>query len=495
MATHYLAVDLGAESGRVMLGTLVDGRLSLEEIHRFENIPVRVEGSLHWDVPKLFEGIKAGLAKVVARGLGIASISCDAWGVDYVLVSADGTLMAPAFHYRDPRTSRGVETVLARVPWEVIFSETGVQYLPFNTLFQLGAELPGRLAQAGLVLPMGDVFNYLLSGVARAEVSLASTTQLYNPQSKRWSELLLRAVGLTPRSMPEIVPSGTRLGPLKAELFSVTGHAQPEVIATCSHDTGAAVAAVPVGLSDEVPTWAYLSSGTWSLLGVEVATPVVTEACRELNFTNEIGYGDSVRLLKNIVGLWIVQECRRGWIAEGKSYDYGTLTELAAGAPAFRSLINPADPRFLAPGAMAERIAAYCSETGQPIPSGPGATVRCVLESLALLYRRVVGEAGRLWGRPIERLHVVGGGSQNRLLNQFTANALQIPVWTGPIEATAIGNVMIQAMALGHVATWAAARHMVKDSFALQSYQASDRAAWEEAYARFERLAGLGAER
>lgn len=485
MKTHYLACDLGAESGRLMLGTLEDGRLSLSEIRRFPNTPLQDGDSLQWDMPALFRELEAGLRQAGALGVPIASISTDSWGVDYLLYDEAGAVIEPTFHYRDARTAAGVERTKARIGWPEIFAETGLQFLPFNTLFQLAAEFPERLASADLILGVGDAFNHWLSGVARFEESLASTTQLYDPRTRQWSRKLLAAVGLRPEMFPAIVPSGTALGPLRPEVARAAGLAGTQVVASCSHDTGAAVAAVPGEGSD----WAYLSSGTWSLMGVELSGPVITDAVREANFTNEIGFGGSVRFLKNIVGLWLVQESRRQWKRQGQDLDYASLTRLAAEAPPFTALINVADPRFIAPGDMPARIAEYCRETGQPVPATPGAVVRCVLESLALLYRRTLGQIESVTGRRVERLHIVGGGSQNTLLNQFTANALQRPVVTGPIEATAAGNILVQAIGLGHLPSLEAARAVVRRSFDLATVRPSDAGAWDAAFARFEQLA------
>ena len=482
MATHYLACDLGAESGRLMLGSLTEGKLALEEIHRFPNTPLKVDGSLHWDIPFLFEELKAGLRKVGTRGIPIASISTDSWGVDYTLFDPKGSLISPTFHYRDARTAQGVQNVRSRIDWPTIFSETGIQFMPLNTIYQLAAEPPERLARADRMLMIADAFNYLLCGEAKIEESNASTTQLYNPRTRRWSDLLIAALGLPQKLFPPIVPAGTKLGQLKPDLASASGLGRIEVIASCSHDTGAAVAGVPASGGH----WAYVSSGTWSLLGVELASPILSEACRELNFTNEIGFGASVRLLKNIIGLWLVQECRRQWAAAGEEYDYATLTSLAAAARPFVSLINPADPRFVSPGDMPEKIAGFCRETQQPVPESPGAFIRCALESLALLYRRTLRQVESLIRKRIERLHIVGGGSRNALLNQFTANALQIPVMTGPIEATAAGNVLIQAIALGHVPSLDAAREIVRNSFETAVVAPADDAVWETQYRRFE---------
>ena len=484
MSTHYLAVDLGAESGRLIIGSLDNARLSLEELHRFPNMPSKAGGSLLWDIASLIEELKVGLRKAAQRQIPIASISTDSWGVDYMLFAEDGALISPTFHYRDARTAQGVKITQAKVDWETIFSETGIQFMPLNTLYQLAAESPARLAQAGQLLMIADGFNFFLSGVARIEESNASTSQVYNPRTRQWSPKLIAALELPEKLLAPIVPSGTRLGPLKPELAHESGLPPIEVIATCSHDTAAAVAAVPASEAN----WAYLSSGTWSLLGVELAAPRITETCRELNFTNEIGYGGSVRLLKNISGLWLLQECRRQWARAGQDRDYSTLTALAAEAPAFVSLINPADARFLAPANMPEAIAAFCRQTGQPAPATPGACIRCVLESLALLYRRTLRQLEQLTGEQIDHLHIVGGGSHNTLLNQFTANALQVPVRAGPAEATAAGNVLIQAIALGHLPSLAAARDVVRASFEVALVAPQAGLEWELPYRRFEQF-------
>jgi len=483
MMTYYIACDLGAESGRVIVGTLDKGKLLLSELHRFPNQPIKDKGSLYWDIPQLFQETLSGLRKVAQREDPVSSVSCDSWGVDYMLFEADGSLITPTYHYRDPRSTAGMDEVLSKVAWETIYSETGIQKIPINTLFQLGAEKSKRLGRAARLLSVADGFNFLLSGEAKTEVSMASTTQLYNPIARNWSDPLIQALRLPPKILAPIVPSGTVLGPLRSDLAQQTGLENAQVIASCSHDTAAAVAGLPaVG-----GTWAFLSSGTWSLLGVELPEPIITEESRELNLTNEIGYGNSVRLLKNIAGLWIVQECRRHWAENEQDLDYDVMTHLAASAPPFESLINPADPRFLEPGDMPARVQAFCKETGQPVPRKPGPVIRCVLESLALLYRKTVRDMERVTGRKIERLHIVGGGTRNTLLNHFTANALQIPVVIGPTEATAAGNVLVQAMALGHVPSLEEARKIVRDSFDMEIIQ-PHAAAWIAAYERLEKL-------
>ncbi len=484
MSRYYLAIDLGAESGRLMLGSLELGRLSLEEVHRFPNTPLRADGSMHWDIPALFNEIKMGLHKAAALNIPIASISTDSWGLDYVLFDARGEVISPTFHYRDTRTARGVERVRGLISWPEIFSETGIQFMPINTLYQLGAESPERLGRATRLVPMADAFNFFLCGVARAEETLASTTQLYNPRTRDWSERLLRALELPRELLPPLVAPGTLLGPLNSEIAEGLGLAPMPVVATCSHDTAAAVAAIPAHGEE----WAYISSGTWSLMGVELPAPLLTDACRDFNFTNEVGFGSTVRLLKNIVGLWIVQECRRAWVEKGTELNYPCLMQMASEAPAFVSLIDPDDARFVQPGSMPDKVAAFCRETSQPVPLTPGEVIRCALESLALLYRSTFLRLEELVGRQLKAVHVVGGGSQNTLLNQFTANALGAPVIAGPIEATGLGNILVQAIALGDVASLAAGREIISASFPTQTYAPADAAAWVAASKRFERL-------
>lgn len=484
MSTHYLACDLGAESGRLMAGTLDNNRLHLREIHRFSNTPVNKDGSLQWNLPALIQGLKSGLKLAGQSGESYSSFSTDSWGVDYVLLDDQGGINEPVFHYRDSRTARGVESIYSRTSWETVFGETGIQFMPLNTLFQLAAEPPDRLQKASRILGIGDAFNYLASGTMATELSLASTFQLYDPVRRTWSKKLLDLIGVRESQLGTVVPPGTIIGSLKDSLARECGLSTLKVVATCSHDTGAAVAAVPA----RGRGWAYLSSGTWSLMGVECPAPIVTAQCRDLNFTNELGYGDTVRLLKNISGLWVIQECRRIWEKQGHSYDYASLTRLASEARPFASLINPADPRFLAPKDMTTAIAGFCHDTGQPAPTSAGEFARCAFESLALLYRNTRSQLEKLTGERIERLHIVGGGSRNDLLNQFTADALQIPVLAGPVEATATGNVLIQAIALGHIESLAAGREIVRNSCEIRTFQPGDPAPWNRAADEFARL-------
>jgi rhamnulokinase len=484
---HYVALDLGAESGRVMLGTLIDGRLQMEEIHRFSSSALTIGGSLRWDIPRVFEEIVTGLRKIAARQIEPASISTDSWGVDYVYITRGEPLLTLPFHYRDARTDGGLEKAFATVPAETIFDETGIQFMTINTLYQLLDDLrrrPGVMALAEQFLCIGDYVNYLLSGRAVMEESLASTSQIYNPRERNWSKKLIGQFGLPEKIFPPIVPSGTVLGPLTSNLAEGLQWKRTQIVATCSHDTGTAVAAVPAEGDD----WAYLSSGTWSLLGVESPKPVITKESREFNFTNEAGLGGTTRLLKNIVGLWIVQECRRAWLKAGHDYSYDDLAYMATEAEPLKSLIHPADARFYKPDQMPEKVAAYCQETGQTAPSTPGAIIRCVYESLALLYRGTLQQVQTITGRKISQLHIVGGGSKSELLNQMAANATQIPVAAGPVEATAIGNLLVQALALGHLKSHAELRQVVRNSFPTKIYQPQHQAAWEEAWQKFTKL-------
>lgn len=491
--SHYLAIDLGAESGRVMLGTLWEGRLTLEEIHRFSNGAVVIKGSRRWDLLHLYAEIVEGLRKAGARNLPIRSLSSDSWGVDYALMKGSEPFLTTPYQYRDERTDGSYER-LGDVTREEIYAATGIQFMTINTLCQLHTDLlqrPETLKFADRFLLIGDTVNHLLGGEAVAEASLASTTQLFDPAKMDWARPLLARLGLPESIFPKVVPSGTVIGTLTPELQSETRLGPIKVVATCSHDTGAAVAAVPA--SDE-PGWAYLSSGTWSLLGVESPIPVLTEEARTLNFTNEVGYGGTVRLLKNIAGLWILQECMRFWRESGHDHTYTDLVNLALEAPALVSLINPGDARFLrsggttASGGMPARIAEYCRETSQPVPETVGAIARCILESLSLLYRKSLGELEQLTGKPITRLHIVGGGTRNDLLNQCAASATGRSVITGPVEATAAGNILIQALAGGAVASLAEARAIVARSFPQSTYEPQEPSVWRDAYARFKAL-------
>ena len=480
MATRYLACDLGAESGRLIAGTLDRGKLGMDELHRFPNIPIKAGTHLHWNLDQLRSDLLAGLEQAARSGHIFSSFSTDSWGVDYLLRHRDGSWMQPAFHYRDPRCRQGLERAEQSVSRESVFAATGVQFMAINTVYQLMAEEVERLAAADNFLGIGDAFNCLLSGVAAAEVSFASTTSLYSPVARAWSQDLIAALNLPSRIFPRIIPSGSILGPVSNDISARTKLPPIPVIASCSHDTGAAVVAVPAVEG----SWAYLSSGTWSLMGVEQTEPIINDTCRGYNLTNEIGYGHSVRLLKNISGLWLLQQCRRNWAEAGSQYDYSTLTEFAAASPPFRSLIDPAHDRFLAPESMITEIAAFCRETDQPEPKTPGEISRCIYESLALLYRCTFRQLETVTGRKLDRLHIVGGGSRNALLNQLAADAVGVPVLAGPVEATALGNVLVQALTLGHIASLAEARRIVAASFPVTRFEPRPDDSWAKAEAR-----------
>lgn len=486
-APTFVACDLGADSGRVILAKLAGGHLQLEDVHRFDNGPLRLFGTLRWDIIGIYRELLAGLGKVAAGGATPAGVSVDSWGVDYVYLNAREPLLAIPFHYRDGRNDAAYEKVLAKVGRELVFAETGIQFMVFNTLYQLFDDLgraPEVLGCADCFLGIADYLNYLLSGVARAEESLASTTQIYDPGKRAWSAPLLEALGFPAKIFPAVVPSGTVLGPLLPAVAAETGLGETRVIATCSHDTGAAVAAAP-GAGDD---WAYLSSGTWSLMGVELDRPCRDERARAHNFTNEVGCGGSIRFLKNITGMWLIQECRRHWLRDGQTFSFDQLDAQATACAPLRSLIQPNAPRFARPDNMPEKIREYCAATGQPVPGTPGEIVRCILESLALSYRRVLDEIETVTGRRIGVLHIVGGGTRNRVLNQFAADATEREVVTGPVEATAVGNALIQALAVGRIGSLAELRKIVRDSFPLGHYRPRQPGAWADAYGRFAAL-------
>ena len=467
---RFLAIDLGAETGRAMLGTLDGGRLTLEELHRFPNTPVRLPTGLYWDTLRLFHEIRHSLAICGReRKLALDGIGIDTWGVDFGLLGSDGALVDNPRHYRDARNNGMLEKTFAVVPREEIFAETGIQFMQINTLYQLHAMRLNRspaLDVAAKLLFMPDLFNYWLTGETRAEVSIASTSQFYNPIKKQWATGLFQRIGLPERILPELAPPGTRLGTLLPEIAESSGlSSNVPVYATACHDTAAAVAAVPAEGDD----WCYISSGTWSLMGVELDAPVINDQSLALNFTNEVGAGDKIRFLKNIAGLWLLQECRRAWALAGREYSYEELSKLAASAPPAAALIDP--DAFPEPGRMPERIAEYCHARGREAPDQPAGMVRLILESLAATYRKVLDNLETLLSRRIHRVHIVGGGSRNQLLNQLAANATGRTVIAGPSEATAAGNILVQAIGAGAVSGIAEAREIVARSFPLETYQ------------------------
>ncbi len=472
-----------------MLGRWDGSAFDLQEVHRFPNGPVGVLGHLHWDVLRLWSEIGAGLARYAARGDGhLAGIGLDTWGVDLGLLDCAGRLLGNPYHYRDPRTNGVLERAFERVPRREIFEQTGIQFMQFNTLFQLFSMLETgepQLSAAKDMLMLPDLFHYWLTGRKVAEYTIASTSQMLNARTRCWASGLLDRFGIPERMLPEIVPPGTVLGPMRAEVVAEAGlPAAAPVIAVGSHDTASAVAAIPDLDADSV----YISSGTWSLIGMEVAEPVIDDRSLALNFTNEGGVAKSIRLLKNVTGLWLLQECRRQWQREGHDLSWDQLLARAAEARPFRSLIDPDAAEFIAPGDMPARIRAYCRRLGQPEPDSVGAVVRCCLESLALKSRWVVEAAATLAGRTPKVVRIVGGGCQNRMLCQFTANACGLPVLAGPVEATAMGNLMLQAIATGYLPGVGAGRRAVGASVRRETYAPGDAAAWQDAYGRFTRL-------
>jgi rhamnulokinase len=444
------AVDLGASSGRVMAARVGPQRLDLHEVHRFPNRPVRTAGTLHWDVLGLYAGVLDGL-RAAGRDLGrLDGVGIDSWAVDVGLLDADGALVGNPVHYRDGRHETAVPAVHAAVPPEELYRVTGLQHLPFNTIFQLAAARgTARLAAARTLLLIPDLLVHWLTGAVGAEVTNASTTGLLDATTREWAWPLIDGLGLPRGLFPPLRQPGDRLGELGADVLAETGLAGPvPVTAVGSHDTASAVVGVPA--ADD--RFAYISCGTWSLAGVELEKPVLTEESRSAGFTNELGVDGTVRYLRNVMGLWLLQESQRTWAAAGLPADLADLLAAAARVPAFTALVDPDDARFLPPGDVPARIAAYCTETGQTPPQGQAETVRCILDSLALAYRRTVRRAAELSGRPVENVHLVGGGARNTLLCQLTADACGLPVLAGPVEAAALGNVLVQARAGGVLA-------------------------------------------
>lgn len=478
----YLAVDLGAESGRVVLGRFDGGRLTLAETHRFPNAPVRLPDGLHWDALRIFGDVKEGLTKGAREG-EIEGVGVDSWGVDFGLLDRDGVLVSNPYHYRDPRTEGMMEKAEEKVSREEVYRTTGIQFMPINTLYQLLAMRDSPLlgaAETLLLIP--DLINYWLTGEKSCEYTNATATQLLDLQTGEWSQDLLKRMDLPARVFPPVVPPAAETGPLLPEVAEEVGAGLP-VLTVASHDTASAVVAVPAEGED----FAYVSSGTWSLVGLELPGPVVEERALEANFTNEGGFGGTTRFLKNVMGLWLLQQCRRTWAREDRDYSYEELTRLAEGAPAAGPLVDPDHLAFLAPGDMPSRIRRFCEGTGQRPPGGPAEVARCVFESLALKYRYVIEQAEDLTGREVRTVHVVGGGSQNALLCQLTADAAGLSVVAGPVEATAVGNVLVQAFAQGRVGSLEEIRAVVRGSFGTTTYEpggARDRAGLRERFSR-----------
>ena len=486
-----LALDLGAESGRAILGRFDGERIQLSEIHRFPNLPVRLPGGLHWDILRLWSEVRTGIALASRdHAPDLSSIGIDTWAVDFGLLDRQGNLLSNPLHYRDSRTDGMLDEAFRRVPRAEIYEQTGIQFLQINSLYQLLAMAAGDspildIAETFLTIP--DLLNYWLTGRKVSEFSNATTTQCYNPRQGNWAAEMLHRLDIPTHVFPPITPPGTGLGPLLSTVADEVGlkpGTGPAVIAPACHDTGSAVVAVPAA----APDFAWISSGTWSVVGAEVPEPVINQQSLHYNFTNEGGVFDTFRFSRNVMGLWLVQECRRAWALQGETHSYDELTEMAAQAEPFHCIVDPDHGEFFKPGDMPTRIRRFCRTTGQPVPESKGAILRCALEGIALKYRWVLERLEEMLGHHLEPIYIVGGGTQNELLSQFTADATDRKVITGPVEATAVGNILMQMIALGQISTLAQARQIVRRSFTLSPFEPGDRSGWDTAYMRLLQL-------
>ena len=482
----YLAFDFGAQSGRAVLAHLQSGILTTEEVHRFANEPVAYGGSLHWDVTRLWLEVRQALARL--GEVELAGIGVDAWGVDYALLGERGELLQNPYHYRDRRTEGVMEEVLGRVTKKEIYKTTGIQFMPINTLYQLFAarrQTPNLLEAAKCLLTIPDLFNYWLTGNAVCEFTNATTTQMVDPLKRAWAARLMQRLELPAHLLAPIVEPGSIIGTLLPDIAGHSCLAGTTVIAPACHDTGSAVAAISAREGT-----AFLSSGTWSLLGTELDSPVITPDALRMNFTNEGGVNGTTRLLKNVMGLWMLQGCRQSWTAQGHRYDYRELIELAPHEKSFRHLVDPDDESFLRPPDMLAAINRFCTRTHQPVPQKAGAYVRAVLESLAFKYRFILRNLEHVSGKRIEQIRIIGGGSKNRLLNQLTANATGRKVLAGPAEATALGNVAIQILATGGASSLPEVRAIVDRSFPTEIFEPIETDKWDQHAERFEQYCG-----
>ena len=486
---RYVALDLGAESGRAIAASFDGKAMDLEVLHRFTTHSTAMLGTLYWDFPSFMRNIKLGLSAYTAKyGAKLSGIACDAWGVDFGLLDKTGHLLSNPVHYRDARTKGMAEKLHAIIPSRTLYQRTGIQIMEINTIYQLYSMVRANsplLDKAVSMLLIADLISYFLSGTPAQEYTLATTSEMYDAEKRDWSRDTLLSAKIPPVMMPEIVAPGTVVGPLLDAVAAECGLSPTPVIAPGSHDTASAVAAVPAKGED----WLYISSGTWSLMGAELSSPIVNDATFARNFTNEGGVDGTIRFLKNISGMWMLQECRRTWAKAEVELDYATLIRLGAEAEPFKRAVNPNDPRFIPPGDMPERINQALRESGQPEAREKGEFVRLCLESLALAYRYIAATVAELTGREYNVIHIVGGGSQNQLLNQFAADATGMEVKAGPVEATALGNSLMQALALGDVGSLAEAREVVRNSVEVTTYHpAGDRSGWDEMYAKFLKL-------
>jgi len=480
---NYLAIDLGAESGRTIVGSLNGKQLTLTETQRFANGPVRLNDGLHWDVLRLWSDIKEGISKSKA----IESIGLDTWAIDFALLDKNNSLLSNPFHYRDARTDGMMDEAFKRLPRAEIFSNTGIQFMQINTLYQLLAMSVQKsplfdIAKTFVTIP--DLFNFWLTGELTNEFTNATTTQCFDPRKRDWATPVLDGMKIPSHLFKPVTDSGAQIGTLLPSLAEETGAGAVPVILPACHDTGSAVVAVPAKNED----FAWLSSGTWSIMGAEVREPCLTEKALEYNFTNEGGVFGTWRLSKNIMGLWLVQECRRAWMQQGEEMSFDALTQLAAESEAFLSVIDPDAVEFLHPGDMPSRIQEFCADTNQRAPQTKGEIVRVALESIALKYRLILERLEELSGKHLTPLHVIGGGTKNKLLNQFTADSVGRTVITGPVEATAIGNILMQAIGMKHLSSLSEAREIVHASFEPEIYKPNRKADWDEAYFRLQKV-------
>ncbi len=480
----FLAFDLGATSGRSILGTIENGRLQMKELTRFPNQMLQIGTHFHWNIYSLFEYLKAGLVAAAKEGVEVTSIGIDTWGVDFALIAEDGNILGAPYAYRDPHTVNAPERYFEIISREKVYELTGIQVMNFNSLYQLFAlyETDSSLLKATQsILFMPDALAYLLTGNKVVEYTIASTSQILNPRTKQFEAILLEKAGVSPNILGDIVMPGHLIGTLRDDIAAECELGKVPVVTVAGHDTASAVAAVPA-LNEH---FAYLSSGTWSLMGIEVKDAIINEETANLNFTNEGGVEGTTRFLKNITGMWLLEQCLKEWKKEGITYEYEKLVQMADSVPAFQSMIDPDHPSFANPASMTEAIRKYCTSTSQHIPASHAEIVRCIFESLALKYNHIMGLLKQFAPFPIEKLHVIGGGSKNPLLNQFTANAIGIPVVAGPSEATAIGNIMIQAKAAGVVDSLPEMRKIICDSVQLDEFVPKDTGLWTKAYHQF----------
>lgn len=487
----YLAFDIGATSGRAVLGTIEGGIFEMQEIHRFPNAITELHGRYYWNVYRLYDAMKEALHICTCRGIQPDSIGIDTWGVDFGYLAADGSLLALPRAYRDPYTEGMPEEYFRHIPREEVYRLTGIQVMNFNSLYQLLAahsEGYAPMDQAVRLLFIPDLLAYLLTGKEVCEYTVASTSQLLNPLTMQFEGRLVEAAGADVSLLPKLVMPGTTVGFLTNALAEETGIGRVKVVAVAGHDTASAVAAVPAADRN----FAYLSSGTWSLMGIEVEKPIITSASFVHNFTNEGGIDGTIRFLKNITGMWLLEQCRKEWERAGRVYTYPDIVRMAEEEAApFVRFVYPDDPRFANPAGMTAAIDAYCLETGQPLPEEDADYVRCIFESLAFRYREVLALLSAMAPFPIHCLHVIGGGAKNAFLNQITANALALPVVAGPSEATAIGNCMVQARADGMATDRWDMRRMIRSSESLATFQPEDIGVWEGAFHHYQRVTSI----